>query len=219
MRRQDLLRTVASRIVGLDYQHPVRVGVDGVDASGKTTFADELAAHLRDATERAIIRASIDGFHNPRAVRVACGKDSPEGYYRNSFDNDAIVNLLLRPLGSAGSREMRRKVFDFRTDQSVQSDYEIVAPDAILVFDGVFLHRPELRPYWDFTIFLHVPFDITVARAEKRDTYLFGDESQVRDRYEMRYVPGQNIYLAEANPMETASMVIDNSDFEDLAII
>jgi uridine kinase len=42
----------------------------------------------------------------------------------------------------------------------------VVAPeeyadaDAILLFDGIFLHRPELRPYWDFSIFLAVNFNI-----------------------------------------------------------
>jgi len=46
----------------------VRVGIDGVDGVGKSMFGDELAQVLA-AAGRSVIRASIDGFHNPRAIR------------------------------------------------------------------------------------------------------------------------------------------------------
>jgi len=41
------------------------VGIDGTDGSGKTIFADELAATLRGLKVPAI-RASVDDFHRPR---------------------------------------------------------------------------------------------------------------------------------------------------------
>ena len=44
------------------------VAVDGVDGAGKTTFCDELASVLR-AQGRAVVRASVDDFHHPRAIR------------------------------------------------------------------------------------------------------------------------------------------------------
>jgi len=49
------------------------------------TLADVLAAPLA-RLGRPVIRASIDGFHNPGAIRYARGKFSPEGYYFDSFD-------------------------------------------------------------------------------------------------------------------------------------
>ena len=57
----------------------LRVGIDGVDGAGKTTLADTLADAL-EAAGIAVIRASVDGFHHPRAVRYRLGRESPEGF-------------------------------------------------------------------------------------------------------------------------------------------
>jgi hypothetical protein len=43
-RRAAALRPLAQMITGIERPHPVRVGVDGFSAAGKSTLADELAA-------------------------------------------------------------------------------------------------------------------------------------------------------------------------------
>ena len=48
-------------------------------------------------TGRAVFRASIDGFHRPRAERYARGRDSPEGFYRDSFDYSLFRRVLVEP--------------------------------------------------------------------------------------------------------------------------
>lgn len=68
MKRSELLNELASRIVAIERPHPARVGIDGVDAAGKTTLANELVPFIEDRG-RPVIRASIDGFHNPAKVR------------------------------------------------------------------------------------------------------------------------------------------------------
>ena len=45
--------------------------------------------------------------------------------------------------------------YDYRTGTAVEADPEKAAVDAILLFDGIFLHRPELKDHWDFTVFVH----------------------------------------------------------------
>jgi uridine kinase len=75
MTRQDTLDQLAGRISALEPAHPVRVAIDGVDAAGKTMLADELARVL-GARARPVIRASIDGFHRPRAERYRQGSGS-----------------------------------------------------------------------------------------------------------------------------------------------
>src|ERR671937_1286035 len=69
---------LANRIEPVRRPNPVRVAIDGVDAAGKTTLADELAPVLR-RRGREVVRASIDGFHRPRAERYRRGELSPEG--------------------------------------------------------------------------------------------------------------------------------------------
>src|SRR5688572_32570063 len=118
MNRAACVDRLAAAIAAVRTSHPMRVAIDGVDGAGKTTLADELVEPLRRAG-REVIRASIDGFHYPREVRYARGPDSPEGYFLDSFDYDAVRRELLDSLGPTGDRKFRTAVFDYRTDRTV----------------------------------------------------------------------------------------------------
>lgn len=209
--RSGLLERLVRLVESTDRDHPTRVAIDGPDAAGKTTFADELAVVLRDAG-RQVIRASIDGFHRPRAQRYARGRDSAFGYYMDSFDYEALRSCLLDPLGPGGSREYRAAVFDFRDDRPATGRTALAPKRAVLVFDGVFLLRPELRGCWDVRIFVSVSFSVTLRRALLRDLALFGSADAVERRYRLRYIPGQELYFSEARPEEAADAVIVNDD-------
>lgn len=208
--RLELLSFLSETIEAVKRPHPVRIAIDGVDGSGKTTLADELAAFFQSSS-RPIIRASIDDFHKPRAERYQRGSLSPEGYFHDSFNYDAVVHQLLRPFGSEGDRLYQSEAFDHRLDLPKQSAPKLAPADAILLFDGVFLLRPELRSFWDLSIFVEVPFSVSMDRAIKRDSATSGSEPMIRERYEQRYVPGQQLYLNRCRPLEYADIVVDNS--------
>jgi uridine kinase len=210
VRRKAILE-LANAIAEIEVPHPTRVAIDGVGASGKTALADELASEL-SGTGREIIRASIDGFHNSCEIRYARGPTSPEGYLNDSFDYDALLSLLLRPLGPGGSLQYTSAVYDFRTESPVRSTPRSAGAGAILLFDGVFLLRPELDGVWDFTVFVAAGFDVTLARALERDVELFGSEQAVRERYLLRYIPGESLYLSRHGPRERADVVVENSE-------
>ena len=89
----------------------------------------------------------------------------------------------------------------------------------MLLFDGVFLLRPELEGYWDFTIFVDTAFEVTLGRAIERDVSLFGDAASVQSRYEERYIPGQRIYLEQCQPKKKAMVVVNNDDPADPVIV
>lgn len=220
MERQHLLHRTANIIRSMEKPPPLRIGIDGVDASGKTYLADELAAILEK--DRTVIRASIDGFHNPRAMRYKLGRYSPEGYYRHSFDTDALITALLKPLGPGGSCLYRTAVFDYRTDKPVMDEAKRVPNNAILLFDGIFLQQPALRKYWDIIILLDVDFKTTVPRAIKRaieeDATWKRRENEIEEQYQKRYVPGQLLYFKESKPRESADIVIGNTDFANPSI-
>ncbi|HEX5110393.1 MAG TPA: hypothetical protein VFV95_18210 [Vicinamibacterales bacterium] len=214
MNRTALLETVAERIAGIVRAHPVRVAIDGVDGVGKTTMANELVDPLK-RRGLSVIRASIDGFHNPRSVRYQRGRSSPVGYFRDSFDHEALTASLLSPLGPGGSLCYRRAVFNYRTDSKVEAASELATPKAILLFDGVFLHRPELRPHWDFSVFLEAPFEVTIPRCASRD----GSSPDVNAAENRRYVDGQQLYLRECEPARVATMVINDADLASPEIV
>jgi len=209
--RDQLLERLADLLAAQRRSHPLRVAVDGVDAAGKTTLADALAGVLA-RRGRPVIRASVDGFHQPRAMRYRQGPDSPEGYYDDSFDYPALRTHLLLPLGPGGDRQYRARVFDFHADVPDLAPLRTAPANAILLFDGVFLQRPELAGCWDCRIFVAVTFPLMLERAQARDAALFGSPAAVRARYVTRYIPGQEIYLRTVRPDEQADIVVDNND-------
>ena len=213
MRRSELLELLGGLLLEREPPHPLRVAIDGPDGAGKTMLGDELAEQL--SGKRPVIRAGIDGFHNPRAYRLRRGADSPEGYFLDSFDYEALRALLLDPLGPGGSRRYRRALFDYRADEKVAAPEEEASDDSILLFDGVFLLRPELRVFWDFSIFVRAGFDETLRRAEERDRELMGGAQAVRERYRKRYIPGQELYFSRCAPQDVADVVIDNTDVNE----
>lgn len=124
----------------------LRVAIDGVDGVAKTTFGDLLAEALRSAG-REVIRSSVDGFHNPRSIRYRLGR-TPEGFYRDSYDYQGLTRNLLDPLSEGGSLSYRSEIFDHVSDSAVDTPVHRAAVGSVFVFDGLFLHRPELRAYW-----------------------------------------------------------------------
>ena len=170
-------------------------------------FADELAGYL-DRIDRQVIRASVDSFHNPRAIRYRRGRSSPEGFYRDSFDYRQLRSVLLDQLGPDGNSMFQRAVFDHRSDSPVDASLERAEVNALLIFDGIFLHRPELAGCFDFTVFLNVGFDVTFSRMATRDG-VSPNPDAVESR---RYVEGQRMYLSECSPLLKANLVVDNND-------
>ncbi|WP_337061512.1 hypothetical protein [Kineococcus sp. G2] len=166
--RQALLDRLATEVDALPVDPYVRVGVDGVDGAGKSVFAGELTAALR-ARGRTVVHASVDGFHHPRALRHARGPRDPEGSYRDSHDLEALRKELLGPLAPGGHGLHRTRVFDVRTDTPDVAERQQAAPGTILVVDGVFLHRPELRGRWSFSLWLEVERATTLQRCVVRD--------------------------------------------------
>lgn len=209
--RRRLLDGLADAILAIRTPHPARVAIDGVDAAGKTTLADELG-EIIGHRGREVIRATVDRFANPATVRRQRGVASAEGYFHDSFDYQSLTAFLLRPLGPGGSRRYRRESFDIMRDAPIEAPKQVAAADAVLLLDGVFLHRPELDGWFEYSIYVRAGFDVTVARAEHRDLSNWGSRQAVRDRYEQRYVPGQRLYLASVDPESKASVVIDNND-------
>ena len=92
MSRLSVVDELAARISALPL--PARIGVDGVDAAGKTTLADELVGRLPEA-----VRLSADDFLRPPVERYRQGRESPMGYYEDSFDHVALRAAVLAAQG------------------------------------------------------------------------------------------------------------------------
>lgn len=186
---------------------PARIGVDGVDGSGKTTFAGELATAY-GLSGREVHVVHLDDFLNPRSVRYRLGRSSPEGFVRDTYDLTAVRELVLAPLAPGREHVIVPRVFDHATNRPARAEPVAVGRDAVVLVEGLFLHRLELRESWDVSVFLDVPFGVSVARLAARD----GTPDDPQHPAMRRYVEGQRIYLRECRPQERATFVLSGPE-------
>lgn len=184
---------------------PSLVAVDGVDGSGKTTFAARLASRYADAG-RAVHIVHMDDFLNPRAVRYRLGRGSPDGFVRDTYNLPAFTANVLDALHRNGHCRIVCKAFDYRTDRPLHDDPVDVAGGDVVIVEGMFMHRDELANTWDLSVFLDVPFETSVARMAARD----GTNPDPDHASNRRYVEGQRIYLTSCDPRRRATFALPN---------
>lgn len=216
--RTVLLDEVAAAVAAVTPRPNVVVGVDGASGTGKSTFADELAEVLASGG-RDVVRASVDSFHRPRAERYRRGKGSADGYYLDSHDLPALRARLLEPFAS-GAGTYVTAVFDEPADAPIVEEPREVPRGAILLVDGLFLHRPELVRIWDVSLFLLAPDrreaawqdHVTRGLPTEPSARAAEVERRIEQARRSRYVDGQARYEREASPLAAATFVIDNDD-------
>ena len=214
MTREDLLKYLAEEIVARKNTHkPLKVGIDGRSASGKSTMADALGS-VFVSRGLEVLRPSVDDFHHPRERRYRKGEFSAAGYYEDAYNYEAVIDFLLKPLsGDEFPILCRQAAHNWRTDMLDTAPSVQVDANSVLLFDGLFLFRRELNSYWDFRILLDIDPATSVSRALGRDTGVQGEADFVRKKYEARYEPAWLIYLTEEHPESKADIIVDNRDY------
>jgi len=202
--RLAVLGRVADALPDLD--RPLLVAVDGGDGAGKTWFADELATVLADR-DRAVVRASVDDFHHPRSHRHELGRTGQTVWAR-SFDYRVLRRELLDPWCAGPGSPYRCRHHDLASDTLVDEPRAAVPEHGVLVFDGVFAQREELRCYWDLVVWLEVTDEERLRRMAGRDDVPLDPAHS--DQH--RYLDALRIYRDAADPVGSADLVVDNTD-------
>lgn len=195
---------IEEEIRGLE--KPVIIGINGVDTSGKTIFAEGLQHYLECKGYHTQL-ICIDDFHNPREVR---SKDnSPQGYINHTFNLPKIAELLETIKG--GNIDIQLDLLDLDTDIYTNKKRFIVDKNTIVIIEGVLLYRSPIDQFFSYRIFLEIGFDEVIHRATMRDVPKYGEE--FLQRYRERYIPAQQMYLEKYSPKFHCNMVIDNTNF------
>lgn len=207
--RGQAVARLAQWVAGRRFGHPMRVAVDGVTASGKSTLARELASAVSELG-RPVIQVSMDGFHHPRARRHRQGRESAIGYYEDAYDFGALARELLEPLGPAGNRRYRTSVIDLGTDTATAEPVRGAPEDAVLVVDGTFLQRPDIRDLWDERVWVDTPLEVARRRGVERDGDTLGGPEAAERLFAKRYHAAAQIYIDAVAPAERATVVFGN---------
>jgi phosphoglycolate phosphatase-like HAD superfamily hydrolase/uridine kinase len=182
---------------------PFIIGINGIDCSGKTTFAKALEGYLKSRNYPTQMIA-IDDFHHPKAVRYA-GKDQAVNYFSKSFNIELLINSLLKPIRETGAVADKLDLLNVDTDKFDTIRKYNVKPDTVVILEGVFLFRKELTPYIDYKVYLEITPEECKKRVKSRDN------ATALSKYDEKYLPAQAKYIRDNAPALQADIAVDNA--------
>ncbi|MDA1297342.1 MAG: hypothetical protein O3B04_04975 [Chloroflexi bacterium] len=175
------MELTSGKQVRQDSAAPVLLGISGIDCSGKSTLADAVVKHARNAGIRSEL-AHVDDFIIPPARRKSEGTAHID-YFENTFDHEAF----------AGS------VRQLASDPAVR----------LVIGEGIFLFRREMAGLWHKRVWLEMTGELSAERGAARDANLFGSSGNARDLYLSTFVPAHEYHMERDRPACAADLVFE----------
>lgn len=217
MTREELLITLAARVLALPDDRPRAVAVTGMSCTGKTTLAGEVATVVGGAG-RPVVLTAYDDFHRPRERRYRQGRFSPDGYLDDSFDPEALRRLVLDPV-AAGADAVTTASWDLADDRPVDPEPVPLPPGAVVLVEGSFLLVPQLADRWDLAVMVVADPTRVLERGVVRDSPDLGTPEQVREFYLRRYLAAESLHQERDDPWRHADVVVDLTDPDEPALV
>lgn len=195
------------KIVKKPKDRPFLIGIDGISGSGKTTTSENVSRTLEQLGYR-VHKISFDNFWSStedcRAMRFNPEKPIVGSDYRWQKLRDEILIPL----------HEKKPVNCVVNDDSVEVDHfcavdvisydNLLAENDVIIVEGVFIVRDELRKYYDYSIFIKSPRKISFDRVLERE----GD--YMKQWYQNYWHPEENLYLKRQEPHTKVDWLIDD---------
>ena len=168
------------------------VGVDGPSGAGKSTLADAL-----QNSDLAATIVHIDDFYSDLG-RNPPGGLTPEEGFAQYIDWQRLQELVLEPLkdGDAGYYQ----VYDWVAGRP--DAWVTLQPRGVLVVEGVYAMRPELRGTYDVMVYVDTPQATRLSRlAERPDDPVWVE----------RWAEAEEWYNTNLLPIDYADVVVNGS--------
>lgn len=146
--KRDVLAELAAEILHNYARGRVIVAIDGDTAVESAAFARDLAEALRETGHAAVV-AHLDDFLRPAEERDSPPATADEHEYQHRYDYDTLRRVLIDPFKLGGSAGF---VLAAHRETPIEPKWTTTARDAILLVDGPFALRPELKGRWNNTI-------------------------------------------------------------------
>jgi uridine kinase len=164
------------------------VAIDGAGGAGKST----LARGIDDALPGCVSIIRCDDFYCPLSGAALSSQEA----YENYFDWRRLRDDTLIPLRNGQPARYQR--YDWSTDRL--AEWIDVEPREIVLVEGVFSTRPELRAIIDVAIFIETPRDERIRRMLARP--------QPSTTWMDRWMAAEDWYLEHIAPQTRADLVI-----------
>ena len=180
--KSDTLDALATEILHNYGRGRTIIAIDGPEGSGTSDFAAGLAAAIERTSHTAFV-ASIEDFHrDPASVEPEFDEAA---FSRSDYDYSLLRRILLDPFKNPGHGGFVLAGYDRARRSPIEPKWLTAPVDAVLIVEGVFLNRPELRGLWSYSVWL-----------------------------EKRGLRAPDEYFTESKPRTTATAIVDNSDPE-----
>ncbi len=167
------------------------VAIDGGTGAGKSMLASGIHGHLRSVS---ILRT--DDFFRPLNEHPIASL-APEKLYELYFQWMRMRDEALIPLRRSETAKYQR--YDWTEDSL--TEWESVEPEEIVLVEGVYSSRPELRSMLDVVIFVDAP------RAERLKRILARDPNSTGD-WQTPWMSAEDWYLNQIRPQDTADLTL-----------
>jgi uridine kinase len=181
------------------------IAIDGIDGSGKSTFARQLAAGLGAAGAGAVV-LSVDDFRRP--VEWGAAAAEADAYYDAYYDLAGCERCAAAFLGGASGVEIPQ--FDSVTERPIPARALALEGATVAVIEGVFPLRIPIVRELAVAIYLDVSPGEARRRILARDQRKGRAPADIARRIEGRYAPGQARYHAALDPRGRADVIVDN---------
>lgn len=182
------------------------VAISGIDGSGKGFVAERVAAALEAGGLRAAVVA-VDGWLNLPDKRF--GKEDPGGhFYRHAVRFEEMFGRLVLPLRDGRSCHVEVDFAEETATRYRRHVYDVADCDVVLL-EGIFLLKRELRGHYDLSVWIACGFETALRRAVARCQEGLPPERTI-EAYRTIYFPAQRLHFERDDPREAAGMILDN---------
>ena len=165
------------------------VGINGIDCSGKTTFAKSVSKYF---THHKVenYRLDIDNFNNP-AIESATYK----AFVSGSWDEKDLNKYY-------------KLIINYSDAIRAVSEYKKKYP--LVILEGIFIYKPQLADLFDLKIYLDINISLGRKRFAKRRS--LKQDKRPFEIYDEIWMLSHIRYESEVHPKQISDLVIDYND-------
>jgi uridine kinase len=171
---------------------PFVVGINGIDCSGKTTFAKSVSryfTHQKIDNER----LDIDNFNNPTIE-----SETYKAFVSGSWDEEDLNRYYELIINYS---DVIRAVSESKKKYS------------IVILEGIFIYKPQLVDLFDLKIYLDI--DISLGRKRFAKRWSLKRDKRPFDIYDEIWMLSHIRYKSEVHPKRISDLVIDIDNDEN----
>ena len=165
------------------------VGINGIDCSGKTTFAKSVSKYFTDhKIENDYL--DIDNFNN-RAIE----SETYKAFVSGSWDEKDLNKYY-------------KLIINYSDAIRAVSEYKKKYP--LVILEGIFIYKPQLSDLFDLKIYLDINISLGRKRFAKRRS--LKKDKRPFEIYDEIWMLSYIRYESEVHPKQISDLVIDYND-------